>query len=232
MGKYDTTRYNHNLNRATFEVDGEFDVPIIQPVADLELPETFVDFNYAVGHQSGAEGQGVHFFLDDYRFERLWSNPDSYLQMLQKYRAVLSPDFSTYTDWPLAVQIYNHWRKHWLGAYLQSKGCTVIPTISWGDLTSHWWCFEGEPTDSIVAVGTRGSNADAKTRGEFEAGFEAMVEQLHPSKVLAFGGNMEVLDKYPDLVVHVDDEYSKRLRKVAEDRKIKRANGVKEVLDK
>lgn len=23
MGKYDTTRYNHNLNRATFDLEGE-----------------------------------------------------------------------------------------------------------------------------------------------------------------------------------------------------------------
>lgn len=215
MGKYDTTRYNHNLNKAAFELEGEFDVPVIEPVHGVEPPGAFVDFNWAVGHSGTlGEGHGVHFFLDDYRFERLWSNPDAYLPMLAKCGAVLSPDFSTYVDWPLAVQVYNHWRKHWLGAYLQSRGCTVIPTISWGDSTSHRWCFEGEPRGGIVAVGSRGSVRDPEVREWFNAGFEAMVKQLQPEMVWAFGKHMDVYDRYPGLVVPVDDGYTKRLRKI------------------
>lgn len=33
----------------------------------------------------------VHFFLYDYRFERVWKNPDSDIEKLAQYRAVLSP---------------------------------------------------------------------------------------------------------------------------------------------
>ena len=50
--------------------------------------------------------------------------------MLREFRYVLSPDFSTYTEFPKAIQIYNHYRKHWVGAYLQEAGVNVIPTIS------------------------------------------------------------------------------------------------------
>lgn len=226
VGKYDTTRYNHNLNRATFDVEGTFGVPRIAPVRGIEPPGTFVDFNWAVGHSERlGEGSGVHFFLDDYRFERLWSNPDAYLPMLTKCGAVLSPDFSTYVDWPMAVQVYNHWRKHWLGAYLQSRGCTVVPTISWGDLTSHRWCFDGEPCGGIVAVGSRGCNADPEVREAFNAGFEAMVERLNPEAVWAFGGRMEVYDRYPGLVVPVEDEYSKRLHSLKDRRRKEKEDG-------
>ena len=28
----------------------------------------------------------------------------------------MTPDFSLFTDYPVAVQLYNHWRKHLLGA--------------------------------------------------------------------------------------------------------------------
>lgn len=76
---------------------------------------------------------GVHFFLDDYQFQRLWNTPDRYIESLQKFSCVLSPDFSLYTDYPTALQIYNHYRKHWIGAYLQLYGIEVIPTICWSD---------------------------------------------------------------------------------------------------
>lgn len=40
----------------------------------------------------------VHFFLYDYRFERVWEKPDTVLEKLRPYRAVLSPDFSMYLE--------------------------------------------------------------------------------------------------------------------------------------
>ena len=225
MGKYDTTRYNHNLNKGWFETAGEFGIPVIEPVRDLD-PPAFTAFDFAVTKDRKGEGtggyRGIHFFRDDYRFERLWNDPDAYVSMFRGYDVVLSPDFSTYVDWPQAVQLYNHFRKHWLAAYMQSWGITVVPTISWGDPSSHAWCFDGEPEDGIVAVGSRGSVADPEVRGWFEEGFEAMVERLRPSAVWAFGPRMGVYDRYPGLVVPVSDENTDRLRRVVED-KAKRA---------
>ena len=56
----------------------------------------------------------VHCFVDDYQFVRYWNAPDKYIPKLSKFAAVCAPDFSMYTDMPLAMQIYNHYRKHWL----------------------------------------------------------------------------------------------------------------------
>lgn len=74
---------------------------------------------YARGKCSNPEEKAVHFFLDDYQFDTLWRNPDRYVDKLSKFRYILTPDFSTYTDFPKVIQIYNHYRKHWIGAYLQ-----------------------------------------------------------------------------------------------------------------
>lgn len=63
--------------------------------------------------------KGYIFFVDDYQFIRLWNDPDRYMPMLQQFRYVLTPDFSLYTDFPKALQIWNHYRKHWIGAYMQ-----------------------------------------------------------------------------------------------------------------
>ena len=41
-------------------------------------------------------GRIVHFFLYDYKFERVWKDPDHDIEKLKRYRAALSPDFSMY----------------------------------------------------------------------------------------------------------------------------------------
>ena len=42
---------------------------------------------------------------------------------------------------PLALQIESVFKNRWCGAYWQSKGLKVIPTVSWGDERSFDFCF-------------------------------------------------------------------------------------------
>jgi hypothetical protein len=48
-----------------------------------------------------------HFFLDDYKFERVWNQLQRYLSILEKFAGALSPDFSLYTSYPEAEQRMN-----------------------------------------------------------------------------------------------------------------------------
>lgn len=140
--------------------------------------------------QPVADGEvGIHFFLDDYRFESVWNFPNRAVQgLLQTYRIVLTPDFSLYTNWPLAVQRYNVYRKNWCGAYWQMHGLTVIPTIRWGTEDSYDFCFAGVPQNNLVAVGTVGVNFDDLTElSVFLSGYLEMVKRLRPSMVLCYG---------------------------------------------
>ena len=155
--RYRLQRNWENLQRATFDGVGKYNIPEIYP-ADTDC-DLWVGFNFAKTCED-FDIHGVHFFVDDYQFNRVWTDPDRYTLMLKKFRAVLSPDFSTYIDFPMAVQIYNHYRKHWVGAYWQLNGLTVIPTISWGDERSYEWCFDGEPKNSTVALSSVGIMAD------------------------------------------------------------------------
>ena len=138
-----------NLEKFSPVVTGKFDIPVI--TADEVTFSDFIGFNYANTAKDRAD-KAVHFFLDDYQFNRVWTDPDRYIERLKRYKYVLTPDFSLYTDFPKALQIYNHYRKHWLGAYWQMCGIRVIPTISWSDEESYSWCFDGEPKHSTVAV--------------------------------------------------------------------------------
>lgn len=149
---YRTERNYENLNKGIFPGAGRYDIPILRP--ELTTAENWISFNYAKGCEEPSE-HGVHFFVDDYQFNRIWAHPDNYLSMMARFDTVCTPDFSTYTDFPRIIQIYNHYRKHWLGAYWQAHGIKVIPTISWSTPDSFAWCFDGEPIGGAVAVSRR-----------------------------------------------------------------------------
>lgn len=181
---YRSGRSYENLNKAIFAGEGKYNIPILKP--SNTKPEEWIGFNYAKGCNR-PEGKGIHFFLDDYQFARVWAEPDRYIGILQRFQTVMTPDFSLYMDFPKAVQIYNHYRKHWLGAYWQAKGIQVIPTIGWSDEESFEWCFDGEPRQSIVAVSSVGTQGQEDARKQFLAGYFAMLEKLKPTQIIFYG---------------------------------------------
>ena len=207
MPQYRETRNYENLNKAYFEGAGEYEIPILQPAyCDTE---NWLSFNYAKTCPD-PDGYGIHFFIDDYQFQRLWSDPDRYLNMLSRFDALMTPDFSMYRDFPKAMQIYNHYRKHWLGAYWQAHGLLVIPTISWSDEDSLKWCFDGEPRGGTVAVSAVGTQMDKGAREVFRRGYEAMIERLQPDSIIFYGKVPE--ECKADNVTHIS-AYQDRLKK-------------------
>lgn len=174
-----------NLNRRIFDGVGEYGIPQIHPETFGGECE-FIGFNYVKSCKE-PEDKAVHFFIDDYQFNRLWTNIDRYVDKLSRFRYVLTPDFSTYTDFPKAIQIYNHYRKHWIGAYLQEYGCRIIPTISWSTPDSYEWCFDGEPEGGTVAVSSVGCMNNSVKKNLFLQGYREMVERLHPESIIFYG---------------------------------------------
>lgn len=171
--------------------DGRFEIPRIQPE---RLPAVeWTGFNYARGAKGARPNTGVHFFLDDYQFRTVWERPERYAQVLGRFGAVLSPDFSTYTDMPAILQLWNHYRKHWLGAFWQSRGLTVVPTISWSTPASWEWCFDGEPRGGAVAISTVGVERDRNAFDFFVAGYQEMITRLQPSQILVYGKRFEFM---------------------------------------
>lgn len=185
MSNYRNRRNYENLERQIFDGVGKYGIPQIEPVT-YEKGCEWIGFNYAKTCKE-PEKKGVHFFLDDYQFNRLWTDVDRYIPMLQKFRYVMSPDFSTYTDFPKAIQIYNHYRKHWVGAYLQEAGIQVIPTISWSTPDSFEWCFDGEPQGGVVAVSSLGVMNSKEKKELFLIGYKEMVLRICPDTIIFYG---------------------------------------------
>lgn len=196
-----------NLGRWNFDGVGDWGIPLIGPTDLTQVPNCeWISFNFAKTAKDRAE-KGIHFFLDDYQFLRPWNTPDRYLELLKQFKCVCSPDFSTFVDMPPAMQIYNHFRKHWLAAYWQTQGIKVIPTISWSDERSWAWCFDGEPVEGVVAVSTVGTQGNKKSRELFKIGFEEMKRRLRPQKILLYG----MLPKYlhSEDIIHLPPYYAK-----------------------
>lgn len=181
---FEKTRLSYeNTTKAIFESDNRFNIPKIEPTNFKA--DKFIGFNEAMS--SKQTDCGIHFFLDDYQFVRLWNKPSQYLGVLQKFKCVLSPDFSLYSDFPVALQIYNHYRKHWLAAYWQMNGIEVILTICWSNEKSFDWCFDGEPKGGTVAVSSVGTQNRIETKEMFFKGYNEMLRRLEPETIIFYG---------------------------------------------
>ena len=185
-GKFAFTRNCwENFEKAQYSGVGAYDIPQIKGSSITNIPE-LIGINYAKTCKS-PEDKGVHFFLDDYQFKRVWEEPKRQINKLKKFRCVCSPDFSIYTDFPKALQIYAHYKKHWCARYWEENGIEVIPTIGWGDSSSYAWCFDGEPTGGTIAVSSIGTQADSETKKLFIMGYDAMIERLQPETIIFYG---------------------------------------------
>ena len=174
-----------NQDKMQFNGVGKYGIPKIRGVTEVENLK-WIPFNYALSCKD-PQSNGVHFFVDDYQFERVWNNINKYIEVLEKFKAVMTPDFSMFTVNPLALQIYQHYRKHFVGAYWQAHGLNVIPTICWSDNSSFEWCFDGEPRESAVAIATVGCMNSEANKTAFFNGYEEMKRRLRPSKILCYG---------------------------------------------
>lgn len=180
------TRFWENCEKRIYEGVGKYDIPEIQGMYDVDEISDFIGWNYAL-KEKRPEDKAVHFFVDDYQFNRLWTNPDAYLEKLKRFQYVFTPDFSPYADFPKAVQVFNHFRKHWIGAYLQENGVRVIPTVTWSYPPSYDFCFDGEPKNSVVAISSVGCMKSKRNKQMLIDGYNEMVKRLEPSCIIFYG---------------------------------------------
>lgn len=129
-------RTSQTLLHNQFPGKGKCQIPIIPKFparADAFNDVLLIGFNKIHLEDQKHLDRMVHFFLYDYRFERVWKNPDNDIEKLSRYRTVLSPNFSMYLEMAPVMQLYNVFCNRWCGAYRASKGIRVIPTVSWSD---------------------------------------------------------------------------------------------------
>lgn len=176
------------------------------------IPNKIIGFNYA--KTSKDKNTGIHFYLDDYQFERIWNSPQNYVEILSEYQCVLSPDFSLYMDMPMPMKIWNVYRSRQIGNYYQSQGINVIPTLSWGEEETFKFAFKGIPKKSVVSISTMGVKRNEDALQIWKKGMDAMIKEIEPKTILVYGGKIDY--NYGDIkVIYFENEVAERMKKNA-----------------
>lgn len=178
----------YNLSIIDEEDMSEFwQMPIIKN--DNFIPTKLIGFNYA--KTSKEKNVGIHFYLDDYQFERIWNKPEDYIDILKQYECILSPDFSLYMDMPMPMKIWNTYRSRLIGQYYQNQGIKVIPTLSWAEKETFEFCFEGIPKGSVVSISIIGVKRNKEALKIWKAGVDELIRRIEPSTILIYGGKLD-----------------------------------------
>lgn len=173
-----------NYNIASFQSLNKYSFPEVFPYTELVDCNTWSDFDTVRTHTGQADG--LHFYISDYKFNCIWENPKKYIGTLSRFKYVIQPDFSLYYDFPVALQIFNKYRNHWIYAYYCAHGVQMIPNISVSVPECWDWSFLGYPRGSVVAFSAIGALRDKSSRQVTYAGYEEMLKRLEPKQVLYF----------------------------------------------
>ncbi len=187
---------------------GIFEFPRIMPT--YYIPQRIIAFSKALACKD--YNQWIHFFEDDYLFERLWRNPNNYLELLKRFNGVILPDFSLYRDMPYVMQLWNIYRSRAIGHWLQINGIRIIPNIRFGDKRTYSLCCDGIEKHCVIAIGSHGNIKNKTDREIFLEGFDLVVKTLQPSTVIIYGSSPDrYFQKYRDAGINIisfDSDYS------------------------
>lgn len=176
LQEYDDTR-----------TEGFYQMPVIE--ACDYVPEELIGFNYMLSTKR--RDTGIHFFVDDYQFERVWNSPMEYIPKLAEFECCLTPDFSLYMDMPMAMKVWNVYRSRLIGQMLQDAGAKVIPTLSWAEKETFSFCFDGIRPGGTVAVSTVGVMRDKEAQQIWKAGMDEAIRRIRPKTVLCYGTRID-----------------------------------------
>ena len=184
------------------QFDGKYEFPFISDCG--VVPEKLLPFDKAMANKDYA--QWVHFYIYDREFERIWNQPNKYLEILKRYEGVITPDFSLYRDMPLSMQIWNTYRNRAIGYWLKKNGVPIVPNLSWGDERTYEFCFDGIEKCSIVAIGTHGTAKRKLDRYYLEQAVYKLLEKIEPRHIVIYG---TAYDKLADMISSANVPYSK-----------------------
>ena len=184
------------------------DIPIC-PTTAKEIPHDVITWEEAKAiykkHRIKKDLEFKHdafvcWYLDDYKFDGprgIWHDYNFALKVLCHFEGAITPDFSTYQDFPEPLKIYNTYRMRAFGYWLGVNGIPVINNVRWGTSESFRYCFDGVEKNSIIAIGTCGGSPRKHIdRKRFEVGLAELVNRLQPHTIVIYGSaNYDCFEK-------------------------------------
>ena len=188
--------------------EGRWEMPILAPCN--KIPKKMIGFNYAL--TSKEYDACIHFYLDDYQFERIWTQPEKYMEILSRFDMVLTPHYSVYYDMAEPVRIWNVYRGRLLGQMFQRYGIDVVPIVYCGDPKTWDYCFDGLPENSTLSINTIGNNMP-ESWDMWHAGVDELIRRKKPKTLLIYGNGLKIDKDFGDVnVIYYSNEVVDRMR--------------------
>ena len=178
---------------------GPNDIPFCPTTAD-EIPTEIITWTEAVSIYNKERTKNIEFFYDaficfyedDYKFDSpntgIWFHPYDAYKIIRHFAGIITPDYSTYQDFPLPLKIYNTYRMRAFGYWIGKLEIQVINNLRWGTDETYDFSAEGIPVNSIIAIGTVGGSPQMIiNRNRFNTGLNEMVKRLNPHTIIVYG---------------------------------------------
>ena len=198
-----------------FETDNKYGFPIVKSSENFVCTD-LLGFHMSKNLKMSDRDKAVHFFLDDYKFEQIWTRPKDFINTFRFYGNIVSPTFSIWSNQPYALNLFNLYRSRWCTRFFQECGVNVLVDCRWLDENSYDYAFSGIERHSPVIINTVGTRY-LNNRKLFIDGFEEMLRRIEPSKLYVYGEYMPVqFDKYFDEVIYYESFWKKQRDKIEE----------------
>ncbi len=119
--------YRSMFNDVLYESDNIYEIPNLlleMQAGKVELPLS----PWGANSRLRKDVTTYHFYVDDYRFEKLWKDPINLLT--SGCKAVVEPNCSCHDQTPIAWGIQLIYKKRWLSRYLQECGIKVYADLN------------------------------------------------------------------------------------------------------
>ena len=135
----------------------------------------------------------VHSFCFDDKLRSVYKDPVKYLHRVAKYYAVSSFDFSMDIKMDFTQILSAVHDNRWSGAFMQSNGKKVIPTVGWLTETSYDICFAGLRDGGVFLISTLGAKNPVSSP-VFLAGYRELRNRFPHTKIICVGDYIPGMD--------------------------------------
>lgn len=107
-----------------FPSNNEWDIPLL----DINMQAKYLDLPLhgwgTISRKARNASQTIHFYVDDYRFNAIWKNPEQLVQC-NPINAI-EPNFTTSHGMGRAMILWLTFKKRWIARYWQTQGIRVF----------------------------------------------------------------------------------------------------------
>lgn len=174
-----------------------YDIPFIEKddidISDICNGKWLISPNNMSSKDKFANRKIVHSFRFDKELIRYFNNPIQFLHKASAYYAITSFDFSMSPQMGFHEIYEATYNNRWIGAFAQSLGKKVIPTVGWVDKKYYDITFAGLRDGSVIIISTLGANNE-ESRPVFLNGYYDLRTRFPNSKILCVGDRIQGMD--------------------------------------